>query len=91
MRDHLLENIPGDIKRRVSTRSQVSNFCGVTAFVSQIEPKNIKEAIIDECWTRWCMLRHPTKFYGFFERKSRKGWDGPFMIKKVRPNREIVI
>jgi len=37
------------------------------------------------------MLRHPTNFYGFFGRKARKGWDEPFMIKKVRPNREIVI
>jgi len=51
MRDHLLENILGDIRKGVSTRSQVSNFCGFTAFVSQIEPKTIKEAIIDECWT----------------------------------------
>jgi len=48
-RDHPLENILGDIKKGVSTRSPVSNFCGFTAFVSQIEPKTVKEAIIDEC------------------------------------------
>jgi len=46
-RDHPLENVLGDIRKGVSTRSQVSNFCRLTAFVSQIEPKTIKEAIVD--------------------------------------------
>jgi len=50
-RDHPLENVLGNILKGVSTRSQVSNFCGFTAFVSQIEPKTIKEAIVDEFWT----------------------------------------
>ena len=50
-RDHPLENVLSDICKGVSTRSQVSNFCGFTAFVSQIEPKTIKEAIVDESWT----------------------------------------
>jgi len=49
-RDHPLENFLRDIRKGVSTRSQVSNFCGFTAFVSQIEPKTIKEAIVDEFW-----------------------------------------
>jgi hypothetical protein len=57
MRDHPLETILGDIKSGVSRRSQVSNFYGnfygFTSFVSQIEPKTIKEAIIDEyCATK---------------------------------------
>jgi len=38
-RDHPLKNIIGYIRKGVSTRSQVSNLCGFTAFVSQIEPK----------------------------------------------------
>jgi len=46
-----MENVLGDIIKGVSTRSQVSNFCGFSAFVSQTEPKTIKEAIIDEFWT----------------------------------------
>ena len=50
-RYHPLENVLGDIRKGVSTRSLVSNFCGFTAFVSQIEPKTIKEAIVDEFWT----------------------------------------
>ena len=50
-RDYPLENVLGDIRKGVSTRSQVSNFCGFTALVSQIEPKTIKEAIVDKFWT----------------------------------------
>jgi len=46
--NHPLQNILGDIRKGVSTRSQVSDFCGFTAFVSKIEPKTIKEAIVDE-------------------------------------------
>jgi hypothetical protein len=35
-RDHPLENILGNIRKRVSTRSEVSNLCGFIAFISQI-------------------------------------------------------
>jgi len=49
-RDHPLENVLGDIRKGVSTRSQVSNFCGFTAFISQVERKTIKEAIVDKFW-----------------------------------------
>lgn len=41
-RDHPLENILGDIRKGVSTRSHVSNLCGFTAFIPQIEPKTIE-------------------------------------------------
>jgi len=43
-----MENIIGQIKESVSTRSCISNFCKHTAFVSQIEPKSIDEALKDE-------------------------------------------
>ena len=43
-----MENIIGQIKEGVSTRSSISNFCRHTAFVSQIEPKSIVEALKDE-------------------------------------------
>ena len=45
-----VENIIGQIKECVSTRSSISNFCRHTAFVSQIEPKSINEALKDEKW-----------------------------------------
>ena len=47
-RDPSVENIIGQIKEGVSTRSSISNFCRLTAFVSQIEPKSIDEALEDE-------------------------------------------
>ena len=43
-----MENIIGQIKEGVSTRSYVSNFCRHTNFVSQVEPKSIEEALKDE-------------------------------------------
>jgi len=49
-RDLSVENIIGQIKEGVSTRSFISNFCRHTAFVSQIEPKSINEALNDEKW-----------------------------------------
>jgi len=45
-----VENITGQIKEGVSTRSSISNFCRHTAFVSQVEPKSIEEALKDEKW-----------------------------------------
>jgi len=49
-RDLSMENIIGQIKEGVSTRSSISQFCRHTAFVSQIEPKSIDEALKDEKW-----------------------------------------
>jgi len=49
-RDMSVENIIGQIKEGVSTSSSISNFCKHTAFVSQVEPKLIKEALKDEKW-----------------------------------------
>ena len=40
-RDLSVENIIGQIKEGVSTRSSISNFCRHTAFVSQVELKSI--------------------------------------------------
>jgi len=45
-----VENIIEQIKEGVSTRNFISNFCRHTAFVSQIEPKSIEEALKDEKW-----------------------------------------
>ena len=45
-----MDNIIGQIKEGVSTRSSISNYCRHTAFVSQIEPKSIEEALKDEKW-----------------------------------------
>ena len=49
-RDLSVENIIGQIKKGVSKRSSISNFCMHTTFVSQVEPKSIEEALKDEKW-----------------------------------------
>jgi len=49
-KDISVENIIGQIKEGVSTRSSILNFCRHTAFVSQVEPKSIEEALNDEKW-----------------------------------------
>jgi transposase InsO family protein len=50
-KNHPLDNIIGDISKGVTTRNSLNQVCNHMAFVSQIEPNNIKEAIIDEHWT----------------------------------------
>ena len=47
-----LENVIGDISKGVVTRN-MSNFCMTIAFVSQIEPKNVEEALQDD---QWCIV-----------------------------------
>ena len=49
-RDHPLDNIIGDISKGVTTRHSLKDLCNNMAFVSMIEPKNIKEAIVDDNW-----------------------------------------
>ena len=49
-RYHPLDNIIGDISKGVTARHSIKDICNNTAFVSMIEPKILKEAIIDEHW-----------------------------------------
>src|SRR4051812_39401699 len=50
VKDHPIDNIIGNISKGVTTRSRISNFCHHFAFVSQVEPKNTKDALLDEHW-----------------------------------------
>ena len=47
-RNHRLDNIIGDISKGVTTRHFLKDLCNNMTFVSMIEPKNFKEAIIDD-------------------------------------------
>ena len=49
-RSHPLEQIFSDINTGVQTRSKIKNFCAFYAFLSNIEPKNVIEALADSDW-----------------------------------------
>nr|CAN62159.1 hypothetical protein VITISV_041771 [Vitis vinifera] len=44
------DQIIGNPSSGVRTRSSLRNICNNLAFISQIEPKNIKDALVDENW-----------------------------------------
>jgi hypothetical protein len=46
-RDHPVDNILGDIKKGVTTRSRVANFCEHYSFVSSFEPFKVEDALHD--------------------------------------------
>ena len=50
LRQHLLENIIGDLKGKVVTRRQCANFSEHQAHISMVEPKKVFEAIEDLDW-----------------------------------------
>ncbi|WJX13359.1 hypothetical protein P8452_03755 [Trifolium repens] len=50
LKDHPIDKVLGDISKGVATRFLISNFCSHYAFVSQVEPKNSKAALLDEHW-----------------------------------------
>ena len=49
IRDHPQKQILGDLTKGVQTRAQLERIANM-AFISQLEPKKIDEAIIDEFW-----------------------------------------
>jgi len=40
----------GKIEKGVSTKNSLNNFCETVAFVSQVEPRNMGEALQDSKW-----------------------------------------
>src|SRR5204862_3874879 len=49
LRDHPHEQVIGDITQGVRTRNQLGLYSDCV-FISEFEPKNIKEAIFDSSW-----------------------------------------
>jgi hypothetical protein len=45
-----VDNILGDIKKGVTTRSRVANFCQHYSFVSSMEPFKVEDALCDPDW-----------------------------------------
>ena len=48
--NHPQNQIIGNPSSGLRTRSFLRNICNNLAFISQIEPKNIKDALVDENW-----------------------------------------
>lgn len=48
VKDHLRDQILGNITKGVSTRLQINNFCKYSAFIFQTEPKVIFYALLEE-------------------------------------------
>ena len=49
-RDHPVDNILGDIRKEVTTRSRVASFCQHFSFVSSLEPTRVEDALGDPDW-----------------------------------------
>jgi hypothetical protein len=49
-RGHPVDNISGDIKKGVTTRSCIANFCEHYSFVSSFEPFKVEDALRDTDW-----------------------------------------
>jgi hypothetical protein len=49
-RDHPIDNILGDIKKGVTIRSRVVNFCEHYSFVSSFDPFKVEDALCDPNW-----------------------------------------
>ena len=45
-----LDNIIGQVQKGVSTRRSLNHFCEHMAFVSQVEPKSVEDALEDSNW-----------------------------------------
>ena len=48
--NHPQDQIIGNPSSRIRTRSSLRNIFNYLAFISQIEPKNINDALVDENW-----------------------------------------
>ena len=49
-RDHPVDNILGSIRRGVTIRSCLQNFCGFYSFFSSLEPIRVEQALEDLDW-----------------------------------------
>ena len=50
MRDHPIDQVIGDPVQDVRTRGALKDTCEYAAYISQLEPKNFKEAKNEKSW-----------------------------------------
>jgi hypothetical protein len=75
-RDHPVDNILDDIKKGVTTRSRVVNFCEHYSFISSLEPFNVEDELRNPDW----MVAIQEKLNNF---KCNKVWS---LIKRPKQN-----
>ena len=49
-RNHPFDNILGSLRKGVTTRSHLANFCQIYSFVSSLEPLKVEQALGDPDW-----------------------------------------
>ena len=49
-RDHPVDNILGSLRKGVTTRSHLANFCQFYPFISSLEPLKVEQALRDPDW-----------------------------------------
>nr|GEX15888.1 retrovirus-related Pol polyprotein from transposon TNT 1-94 [Tanacetum cinerariifolium] len=84
-KDHTIDNVIGDPSRLVSTRHQLQDkalFCYFDAFLSSVEPKSYKEALMESYWIeamqevtldeRGCVLKNKARLVmrGYRQKES---------------------
>ncbi|GKB73852.1 retrovirus-related pol polyprotein from transposon TNT 1-94 [Tanacetum coccineum] len=73
-KDHLLENIIGELDRPVSTRLQLHEqalFCYYDAFLTAVEPKTYKDTLTQSCWIEWIYKVKLDELGGILKNKAR--------------------
>ena len=51
-KNHQFDLIPGNLDEQMVTRKRYVNIVRFTLFISLTEPKNVKEALVDEFWVK---------------------------------------
>ena len=49
-KDHLMKNVLGSLRKGVSTRRQLANYCEHHGFVSCVKAQKVHEALEDPVW-----------------------------------------
>nr|AAV44188.1 putative polyprotein [Oryza sativa Japonica Group] len=60
-RDHPVDNILGDIRKGVTTRSRVASFCQHYSFVSSLESTRVEDALGDPDWVMAMLFQMDVK------------------------------
>ena len=87
VKDHPKEQIIGDASRGVKTRAQAQSDCGNLFFLSQVEPKNINEALVDKFW----FLAMQKQLYNFERIRVWKLVSKPKSVPLLKQNRYLEI